>query len=105
MRLLKLLLISSIALTGTVGFAQSNQAAKAKAPAKISLTQQVKDLTETVITLQKRVAILEDLVTYSSAALYPDDTKLQAIRAGNATLLLRISKPQATDNGSTLPWR
>ena len=92
-----LLLAAGIA---TVCGAEAFSGEIAKDAPRSVLVQTINDLTETVQVMQKRIDNLENLATFGSAALIPNDTKLQAIRSGSATFLLGIDKPQAIKDGS-----
>ena len=74
--------------------------ATAAAQAKsVPLSQQVQDLKETVVTLQKRIDYLEALVPASTAVLMPDARKLSSIRINGATFLMSIDKPSNNGKG------
>ena len=66
----------------------------------VPLSQQVQDLRETVLQLQKQVDYLEMLVPPSTAVLMPDARKLSSIRVNGATFLMSIDKPSGNAKGS-----
>lgn len=73
------------------------QAVKSQVP---TLKQQVEDLKEAVLMLQKRVNYLESIVPTSSIPLMPADPKLSPVSTSGAVFLLGIDQPVKNGNGS-----
>lgn len=87
---LPFLLAAALGLSASAMVQAAGTAPKSKS---VPLSQQVQDLRETVLQLQKQVDYLEMLVPPSTAVLMPDARKLSSIRVNGATFLMSIDKP------------
>lgn len=85
---------SSVLFCSMAAFAQT---ATTQTP---SLKQQVADLKEAVLILQKRVNYLENIVPTSSIPLMPADPKLSPVSTSGAVFLLGIDHPVRRGEGS-----
>lgn len=84
---LPFLLAAALGLSASAMVQAAGTAPKSKS---VPLSQQVQDLRETVLQLQKQVDYLEMLVPPSTAVLMPDARKLSSIRVNGATFLMSI---------------
>ena len=94
---LPFLLAAALGLSASAMVQAAGTAPKSKS---VPLSQQVQDLRETVLQLQKQVDYLEMLVPPSTAVLMPDARKLSSIRVNGATFLMSIDKPSGNAQGS-----
>lgn len=94
---LPFLLAAALGLSASAIVQAAGTAPKSKS---VPLSQQVQDLRETVLQLQKQVDYLEMLVPPSTAVLMPDARKLSSIRVNGATFLMSIDKPSGNAKGS-----
>lgn len=94
---LPFLLAAALGLSASAMVQAAGTAPKSKS---VPLSQQVQDLRETVLQLQKQVDYLEMLVPPSTAVLMPDARKLSSIRVNGATFLMSIDKPSGNAKGS-----
>lgn len=94
---LPFLLAAALGLSASAMIQAAGTAPKSKS---VPLSQQVQDLRETVLQLQKQVDYLEMLVPPSTAVLMPDARKLSSIRVNGATFLMSIDKPSGNAKGS-----
>ena len=94
---LPFLLAAALGLSASAIVQAAGTAPKSKF---VPLSQQVQDLRETVLQLQKQVDYLEMLVPPSTAVLMPDARKLSSIRVNGATFLMSIDKPSGNAKGS-----